>query len=84
MIVTVLRPFPGPDGRQFQIGERLDTSGWLRHNREALIAQRYIQPARLSSGMEKKSLRTKEKPFEPSEPVKKKKRVRPVFDEAEA
>ena len=85
MKCRVLRPFSGPEGVKFQIGERVDTTDWK--NREQLIAQRYIQPARLSSGFEKKTDEAKETEFRPSPPMvrsAKIKKHRRVLEDIEA
>ena len=57
----VLRPFPGPGGKSFEIGERVDTSGW--RNDQALLDQRYLAPAKHSSGFENE-------PTAPEEPFR--------------
>lgn len=81
MKCRVLRPFPGPNGTKFVIGELVETSEWT--NRERLMEQRYIQPAVLSSGFEQASVEldgaeeTVEAPF--SAPVMLKKKKRRIF-----
>ena len=87
MQCVVLRPFPGPEGRTYQIGERVNTKRWK--NREVLIRARYIQPASLSSGTEQEVLDAPEPEaeFAPSPVARregkrlKKKKRRPVVEE---
>ncbi len=77
--VVVVRPFPGPEGKIFQIGEVVNTSGW--RNVEALVEQRYIRAHR---GEARSSADEVEEPFRPSSslrmPPPKKKTKRLLVD----